>query len=100
MSDLDCDFDFSGLPEIKNAFIYIGVNNLKTNSSDLEHYNIPGKSSFEIPEVVKKMGNIAFNGSFTGFINDFVAYGKIASEKGDMLIDVSLRLKKNSLSKG
>ncbi len=91
MSDLDCDFDFSGLPEIKNAFIYIGVNSLKTNSTDLEHYSIPGKKSFEIPEVVRKMGNITFNGSFTGFINDFVAYGKIASEKGDMLIDVSLR---------
>ncbi len=90
-SDLECDFDFSGLPEIKGAFIYVGISSLQTNSQDLENFKMPGESKFIIPEEVKKLGNITFNGSFTGFINDFVAYGRIATEKGDMLMDVSLR---------
>ena len=45
---LDCDFDFSGLPDIDNAFIHIGVNNLITNATDLEKINIPGKRSLSI----------------------------------------------------
>ncbi len=90
-SDLECDFDFSGLPEIKDAFIYVGINSLKTNSKDIENFKMPGESKFIIPEGVKKLGNITFNGSFTGFINDFVAYGRIATGKGDMMMDVSLR---------
>lgn len=91
LSELDCDFDLSGLPRIKEAFIYVGVHNLKTRSDDLENISIPGKGKLEVPEVLKKIGTVSFNGSFTGFINDFVAYGKIASEKGDMKVDVSLR---------
>lgn len=90
-SALDCDFDFSGLPVIKDAFIYVGVNSLKTNSTDLEHFRIPGDKNFEIFGTLKKLGNIVFNGSFTGFFNDFVAYGKIGTETGDLLVDVSLR---------
>ena len=90
-SDLDCDFDLSGLPEFKDAFIYIGVNSLKTNTKDFTGISIPGKENLKIPEILNKLGNISFEGSFTGFVNDFVAYGKIATEKGDLMTDVSLR---------
>ena len=38
---LDCDFDLSGLPKIENAFIYIGVNSLKTNAKDIEKLSDP-----------------------------------------------------------
>ncbi len=34
-TSLDCDFDFSGLPKIDNTYLYIGVNNLKTNAKRL-----------------------------------------------------------------
>ena len=49
---LDCDFDFSGLPKIENAFIYIGVNNLRTNANDIEKININGKGNIIVPEVL------------------------------------------------
>jgi len=88
---LDCDFDLSGLPETENTFIYIGVNELKTNSADIEKTNIPGKGFPELPEYFDKLGTISFNGSFTGFMTDFVAYGTLNSDAGNLRTDVSFR---------
>ena len=91
LSYLDCDFDFSGLPEIKNAFIYVGVNTLTTNPGDIEKFRLNSNNNFELPVAIGKLGDITFNGSFTGFFNDFVAYGKCTTGKGEMMVDVSLR---------
>ena len=88
---LDCDFDFSGLPQIENAFIYIGVKSLKTNAKDVEKIKIPGKGYIIVPEVFYKLGNISFDGSFTGFITDFVTYGEIRTSQGNIRTDISFR---------
>jgi hypothetical protein len=88
---LNCDFDFSGLPKIENAFIYIGVNSLRTNAKDIAKIKIAGKDSIIVPEVLYKLGNISFDGSFTGFTTDFVTYGEIRTSMGNMRTDISLR---------
>jgi hypothetical protein len=88
---LNCDFDFSGLPKIENTFIYIGVKNLKTNAKDFENIQIEGKGNVNIPEVLYKLGNISFDGSFTGFTTDFVTYGKVRTNLGSVSTDISLR---------
>ncbi len=90
-TSLDCDFDFSGLPKIENAYMFIGVNSLKTNEKDFEQIIIPGKGLLIVPEVLKKLGNISFNGSFTGFTTDFVTYGEIRTSMGNIRTDISLR---------
>lgn len=90
-TSLDCDFDFSGLPKIENAYLYFGVNNLKTNAKDLEQINVPGKGFLIIPDAIKKLGNISFNGNFTGFTTDFVTYGEIRTSMGNIRTDISLR---------
>lgn len=91
-SYLDCDFDFSGLPEFRNAFIHIGVNNFTTSANDIGKVVIPGKGRIIIPEAVKKLDKISFDGSFTGFTTDFVTYGEIRTGKGSIRTDLSLRL--------
>ena len=45
-TSLDCDFDFSGLPKIENAYLYIGVNSLKTNAKDLEQIIYPERAFY------------------------------------------------------
>jgi hypothetical protein len=90
-TSIDCDFDFSGLPKIENTYLYIGVNSLKTDAKDLEEIKIPGKGYLIIPDAVKKLGNITFNGSFTGFTTDFVTYGEIRTSQGNIRTDISLR---------
>jgi hypothetical protein len=88
---LDCDFDFYGLPNFNDAFIHIGVNNLKTNSKDLEKIRGFDGKNLKIPELLQKLGDITFEGSFTGFPTDFVTYGKIGTEAGSISTDISLR---------
>jgi hypothetical protein len=90
-SVLNCDFDFSGLPEIENSFIYLGINNLRTNAKDIAEIRIPGGKSFKVPDVIYKLGPVTLNGSFTGFTTDFVAYGKIRTSEGTISTDISFR---------
>jgi hypothetical protein len=90
-TNLKCDFDLSGLPKIENAFIYIGVSSLKTNAKDLDKITIPGQGPYVPPEIMYKLGNITFDGSFTGFITDFVTYGKFRTNLGNIQTDISLR---------
>lgn len=93
-TNLDCDFDFSGLPKIENTFLYIGVNSLRTNAKDLEKIKIKDKSLIVAPSPIDKLGNISFNGSFTGFTTDFVTYGEIRTSMGNVRTDISLRPEK------
>ena len=93
-TSLDCDFDFSGLPKIENTFLYIGVNSLRTNARDLEKLKIKNKYLITAPSPIDKLGNISFNGSFTGFTTDFVTYGEIRTNMGNVRTDISLRPEK------
>jgi len=88
---LDCDFDFSGLPEIENSFIYFGINDFRSNAEDIEKVNISGNGPVKLPDFIHKLGTISFDGTFTGFTTDFVAYGKIRSDQGLLKTDISMR---------
>ncbi len=95
-TSLDCDFDLSGLPEIENAFIYIGVNSFKTKAEDIGKINIPGKGKITLPAVAYRLGDISFDGSFTGFTTDFVTYGEFRTSQGTIRTDISLRPEKSN----
>ena len=86
---LDCDFDLSGLPNIKDAFIHVGVNNLTTAANDIE--KLPLNKEFELPDILYEMGNLSFDGSFTGFTTDFVAYGNVNTPVGVITTDLAFR---------
>ncbi len=60
-------------------------------SRDLEQIEIPGKGFIVVPDAMKKLGNISFNGSFTGFTTDFVTYGEIRTSMGNIRCDLSVR---------
>ena len=92
----ECDFDFSGLSTIDEAFIHVGVNSLITSAPDIERIYLPGKGRMKLPEVLHKLGNVTFDGSFTGFVSDFVTYGKIGTEKGHLRTDLSVRPYQNN----
>lgn len=88
---LDCNFDFSGLPDIEKTFISIEVNDLRSISKDIEQIKVPGKGYILLPEVLRKLGVVSFSGSFTGFTTDFVTYGKINTDIGIISTDLYLR---------
>jgi hypothetical protein len=88
---LNCNFDFSGLPEIDNTFMYIDVIDFRSISKDIEQIKLPGKEKIVLPEALRKLGVVSFAGSFTGFTTDFVTYGRINTNKGIISTDISLR---------
>jgi hypothetical protein len=88
---LNCDFDLSGLPEFGNTFMYIGVNNLRTNAKDFTQVKDSGGKTLNIPEVLYNLDDLTFTGSFSGFYTDFVTYGIFRSKFGNLRTDISLR---------
>ena len=82
------DFDMSGLPEIDNTFMFINVKEFKTHTSSIEEIKIPGKGFIDLGDEVRRLGNISFVGKFTGFLTDFVTYGKFKSELGNISTDI------------
>ncbi len=91
------DFDMSGLPEIENTFMFINVKEFKTHTSAIEEIRIPGKGFINLGEEVRRLGSISFVGNFTGFLTDFVTYGKFKSNLGNISTDILFKPdKKNS----
>lgn len=87
---IDGDISLNGLPNIYSTFIDFKSNNLQTNYSDLVKI-IPSIKSLG-PKTLSSLGNIRFKGNFTGFIQDFVAYGNINTSIGNLNADLNMKL--------
>lgn len=92
------NFNIDGLPDIKTSFITVEAKELYSELSDLENiqlYPFKEGKKIELPESVKEVGDFTFKGDFTGFLNDFVAYGVLTSKRGNLKSDVSLKQLEN-----
>ncbi|MGG9972523.1 translocation/assembly module TamB domain-containing protein [Ferruginibacter sp. SUN002] len=92
-TNIDGDITMSGLPDISNTFIDFSSRNLETNYNDLVSI-IPALKKVTQPQL-NKLGNIQYKGNFTGFVNDFVAFGTINTDLGNITGDLNLKLPEN-----
>ncbi|HXH20333.1 MAG TPA: translocation/assembly module TamB domain-containing protein [Chitinophagales bacterium] len=82
------DFGLKGLPLFKETFITLRVSGLQTTLSEFRtiyphiHY----------PSNLENLGRVNFTGSFTGFTNDFVANGSLATEIGSVSSDINFKI--------
>jgi hypothetical protein len=93
-TNLQGDIDMDGLPNMAETFMYLNLKRLVTNYNDLITLPIPPfdqNRSLPIPPNVAKLGTLDFKGNFTGFINDFVAYGRLNTSIGQLRTDLSLK---------
>ncbi len=79
-----------GLPQINSTFIDLRSNLLQTNYNELVTI-IPALKKVTKPALYK-LGAIKYVGTFTGFTNDFVAYGNINTNLGAVQGDVNMKL--------
>ncbi|MHA4896916.1 translocation/assembly module TamB domain-containing protein [Pedobacter sp. PWIIR3] len=93
------DFILKGLPNIKDTFMDLKIEMAGTNKTDLDEIltGITGKRSKLVPTIINKFGNINFNGSFTGFQNDFIAYGEFKTKLGRVISDVNMKIDKQGV---
>jgi hypothetical protein len=89
-SYIDGDFSIRGLPDINSTFIDVKSNLLKTTYTELVSI-IPALKKVTMPSL-PKLGSISYKGSFTGFVNDFVAYGVITTNLGNITADLNMKL--------
>ncbi len=87
------NIDISGLPKFSSSFLHVDIKNLYTTLSDIESINLPKSKNgkIKLPEQFKQFTFLTYHGKFTGFINDFVAYGTVTSNLGNIESDISLR---------
>ena len=79
-------FSTNNLDDYNNTLLNIRLDNFTASMRQIKKL-FP---TFNIPENFYKLGNIRFNGQYDGYLEDFVAYGKIQTDLGS--IDLDMRL--------
>lgn len=93
-TELAGDIDLDGLPNIRETFLHLNLKHFQTHYTDLKRIPIPPFSDNKhliLPPNLANLGTLKFKGSFTGFVNDFVAFGKLQTAIGELRTDISLR---------
>ncbi len=86
---LEGNIALRGLPDINTTFIDFQSKELRTNYTDLVSI-VPSLKDIKSPAIAK-LGAVSFTGNFTGFISDFVAYGKFNTALGNITADVNMK---------
>ncbi len=88
------DISMAGLPDFNNSYLHMDAKKLSTSYTDLAQFpNYPfheGKK-LSIPEQLKPLGIITYNGKFDGLINDFNIYGNLTTALGSVLTDIGIK---------
>ena len=87
---LNGDISLVGLPDINRTFIDFKANSFKTTYADAVTF-IPKVRRITNPRL-QNISYLNFNGSFTGFIRDFVTYGTIRTNLGTITSDLNMKL--------
>ena len=91
-SSFSGDVKFAGLPELSETMLIINSKKASFFFEDLEQL-IP---NVKIPANFFELGNVRFVGKYSGFINDFVAYGTVYTDLGNAKTDLNLKIQPGS----
>ncbi len=92
MTQIAGNFEIEGLPDINEAFLFVDIKNMTTSIENLEQFEKPGTGGkILLPESLKRLEIINFDGNFTGFVDDFVTYGTFTSNLGAISTDLSIK---------
>lgn len=81
-----------GLPNINETLINIDAEDLRTTYSDAVNF-IPSIKNVQTP-ALNKLSYLRFQGTYTGFINDFVLYGTAQTNLGTLRTDLNMKFPK------
>lgn len=87
---LNGDVSLTGLPAINQTFIDFRANEFRTTYASAVTI-VPAIGRVQSPDL-RKLGYLRFKGSFTGFIRDFVTFGTIQTNLGNVQTDLNMKL--------
>lgn len=87
------DFSMSYIPGFSEPFLFAELKQSQTDFRDISQIRLPasaGSPFLKFPNELIQAGIITYQGNFTGFPSDFVAYGTLNSRMGRIKTDISL----------
>lgn len=86
------NFDFNGLPNIAESFLYADIQDFQCNGSDVQDLiaQISGKP-FVLPKQIVRLGTVKYKGNISGFFSNLVSYGILNTNVGTLKTDVLLK---------
>ncbi len=88
------DFYVNDITSSETMFLFLDLKNSTTNFHELSRIKLPGNgaaSYLNFPEALYQAGQVTYQGNFTGFLTDFVAYGTLNSKMGRITTDLSVK---------
>lgn len=92
---LQGDMSLRGLPDINETFIDLRIKEMRTTYPELAKL-IPSLHTIQQPNI-SAFGRIKYTGSFTGYFNDFVTFGDLNTDIGNLKTDLHLKVKDNEI---
>ncbi|TVR72591.1 MAG: translocation/assembly module TamB [Marinilabiliales bacterium] len=92
-TSMTASFNMIGLPDIDQTFMFFDLDNLSTSAADIMKVvsAVGEPTADQAPEILANIGDIDYRGKFTGFIDDFVAYGELTTGIGSVITDLALQ---------
>ena len=92
-TSLLANFSMLGLPDFNETFMFLDLKHFHSTVKEILEFTEPGfkNNGRELPLNLSNLEEISYRGKFTGFINDFVAYGELTSNLGTLTTDLSLQ---------
>ncbi len=87
------DMSLSYIPGFSEPFLFIEVKQSQTDFLDISQVRLPNSAKLnylKFPTQLYQAGTITYQGNFTGFLSDFVAYGTLNSRMGRIRTDISI----------
>ncbi|MFA5647647.1 MAG: translocation/assembly module TamB domain-containing protein [Bacteroidales bacterium] len=90
---ISSNVSLTGLPDFNNTLLFVDVKKFTTSVDDLESFTFVDsqKQILKLPDILDAIQRISFSGNFTGFISDFVAYGTLKTNIGDVSMDLLIK---------
>lgn len=82
----------NGLPNIDQTFIEIFADSATSVKKELDKL-----AGMELPKELERFGILKFKGNYTGFFNDFVAYGNLETPFGNISSDLNMKLTNDAM---
>ena len=99
-TQVNADLELRGLPDLKNTFVFFKLYNNTFNFNDLATVRMPDtypQRYLKIPPELLDGVRLTYQGNFSGFPSDFVAYGTLDGSLGKLSTDISIRPRKSGL---
>lgn len=92
-TSFNADLEFKGLPDWQNTFIFLKFYNNTFNFNDFARIRLPDAATTRYPRIPASMlddVDLTYQGTFSGFPSDFVAYGNLNGELGSLSTDIAI----------